>query len=166
MVAFARRHVPDDGIAEDIVAELLRRWLERPPHVRDQDRLGAFLAASVYHATIDWIRRDRAEQGRPPRSQVETASQDQRRKSWVNEPKPNESRGDLQVRLLSALRQMSAPDRLLLETHYARALTPEECMTLLGISRDAFHQRLHRARGRLARLLTGASVPANQEKTE
>jgi DNA-directed RNA polymerase specialized sigma24 family protein len=47
-------------------------------------------------------------------------------------------------------------ERLLLEAHYGRALTAEECMSQLGITRAAFHQRVHRARTRLARLLEAA----------
>jgi RNA polymerase sigma factor (sigma-70 family) len=167
MVAFARRYVTEDGVAEDIVEELLRRWLERPPHVHNHDRLNAFLATSVYHAAIDWMRRDRAEQGRPPRSPDETGLRDGRKSPWVTEPNTGESRESLQRRLATALEQLSGPDRLLLEAHYGQALTPDECMTLLGIGRDAFHQRLHRARGRLAGLLaTGDAMRVEEEEAQ
>lgn len=167
MVAFARRYVTEDGVAEDIVEELLRRWLERPPRVRDHDRVEAFLATSVYHAAIDWMRRDRAEQGRPPRSPVEPGLRDRRKSPWVSEPKANESRERLRLRLVAALEQLSGPDRLLLEAHYGQALTPDECMTLLGIGRDAFHQRLHRARGRLAgSLATRDARRVREEETQ
>jgi DNA-directed RNA polymerase specialized sigma24 family protein len=84
MIAFARRYV-DAGIAEDVVAGLVQRWLERPPAVRDSERLGAFLATSVYHAAIDWIRRDRAEQGRPPRSDADGEPRDQRPTPAISE---------------------------------------------------------------------------------
>jgi DNA-directed RNA polymerase specialized sigma24 family protein len=67
MVSFARRYVNDPGSAEDVVAELLGRWLERPPRIRDAERIGAFLATSVYHAAIDWIRQERVAHGSPPR---------------------------------------------------------------------------------------------------
>jgi RNA polymerase sigma factor (sigma-70 family) len=151
MIAFARRYV-NPGIAEDVVAGLVQRWLERPPAVRDSDRLAAFLATSVYHASIDWIRRDRAEQGRPPRHDLEGESRDHRHAVSVAEIADDRT-GGLQDQLRFALDQMSHSDRLLLEVHYGQALTPEECMALLQISRPAFHQRLHRARVRLARLL-------------
>ncbi len=59
----------------------------------------------------------------------------------------------MRTRLAAALVKMPAPERLLLETHYGRALTTEECMEQLGISRAAFHQRLHRARSHLSELL-------------
>jgi DNA-directed RNA polymerase specialized sigma24 family protein len=58
---------------------------------------------------------------------------------------------------------MSHADRLLLEVHYGQALTPDECVSWLQISRPAFHQRLHRARVRLARLL---AAPATVGKAE
>jgi RNA polymerase sigma-70 factor (ECF subfamily) len=161
MIAFARRYV-DAGIAEDVVAGLVQRWLEHPPAVRDSDRLAAFLATSVYHASIDWIRRDRAEQGRPPRRGLEDEPRDHRRTASVSDTADART-GNLQEQLRGALDQMSHSDRLLLEVHYGQALTPDECMALLQISRPAFHQRLHRARVRLARLLA-APDGARREK--
>jgi len=142
MVAFAARYVRNPGAAEDVVITLLGRWLERPPKVREAERMSAFLATSVYHAAIDWIRRERAEQGQPPRAG-----------SAEQLPRAPVDRVDMRTRLAAALVKMSAPERLLLETHYGRALTTEECMEQLGISRAAFHQRLHRARSHLSELL-------------
>jgi RNA polymerase sigma-70 factor, ECF subfamily len=142
MVAFARRYVREPAAAEDVVISLLGRWLERPPQVREAERLSAFLATSVYHAAIDWMRRERAEQGQPPRAgSAEPA------------PRARVDRVDVRARLGAALDKLSARERLLLETHYGQALTTAECMEQLGISRAAFHQRLHRARARLADLL-------------
>jgi RNA polymerase sigma-70 factor, ECF subfamily len=161
MIAFARRYV-DAGIAEDVVAGLVQRWLERPPVVRESDRLAAFLATSVYHAAIDWIRRDRAEQGRPPRSDVEGEPRHHRWAPPIGAA-PDERTSGLRERLRLALDRMSHGDRLLLEVHYGQALTPDECMSLLQITRPAFHQRLHRARVRLARLL---AAPATVGKAE
>ena len=140
MVAFAQRYVTDRSAAEDIVIGLLGRWLERPPRVRDAERLGTFLATSVYHAAIEWVRRERAQRGERPRG------------GDVASP-PGASLGhikDVRARLDVALPRLSDDDRLLLESHYGHALTTEECMEMLGISRAAFHQRLHRARERLA----------------
>jgi RNA polymerase sigma factor (sigma-70 family) len=159
MLAFARRYVADEGSAEDVVIELLRSWLERPPIVREFERLSAFLATSVYHACVDWIRRDRAEQGHPPRPTHPPPSRERERVGVG-------SREVLAARLATALGQLASPDRLLLETHYGQALTSEECMTLLGISRAAFHQRLHRARTRLARLLATDDIAADEGKQD
>ncbi len=159
MTSFARRYVNDQGSAEDVVAELLGRWLERPPMVRDAERVGAFLARSVYHAAVDWIRRERAAHGRPPRGEAPGALDDRRLKGPISNPGGEQSRETLRSQLAGALHQLSAADRLLLEGHYAQALTPSESMRLLGISRAAFDQRLHRARMRLARLLM-AGEPA------
>jgi RNA polymerase sigma factor (sigma-70 family) len=142
MVAFARRYVKDYGAAEDVVIGLLGRWLERPPRVREVERAPAFLATSVYHAAVDWIRRERAEQGQPPRIRGDEFS-----------PRAPVAREDMRGRLSAALERLSAGERLLLESHYGRALTTEESMEQLGISRPAFHQRLHRARVHLAALL-------------
>jgi len=80
MVSFARRYVNDPGSAEDVVADLLGRWLERPPNVRDAERIGAFLASSVYHAAIDWMRRERVAHGRAPRGEASLAVDDGRQK--------------------------------------------------------------------------------------
>ena len=143
MIAFARRYVKDVGAAEDVVIGLLGRWLERPPHVREAERMTAFLSTSVYHAAVDWIRRERAEQGQPPRVSVTDTA-----------PRAVVAREDMRGRLAAALEGLSAGERVLLETHYGRALTAEECMEQLGISRAAFHQRLHRARVHLAALLS------------
>jgi RNA polymerase sigma-70 factor, ECF subfamily len=147
MVGFARRFVGSQGSAEDVVVDLMRRWLERPPHVRKAERLTAFLASSVYHAAVDWIREDRAAQGRPPRADAGSATREQAATY------PSRKRESLRRRLSNALGLLSNEDRTLLETHYGQALTSDECMALLQISRGAFHQRLHRARSRLARLL-------------
>jgi RNA polymerase sigma factor (sigma-70 family) len=153
MTSFARRYVNDQGSAEDIVADLLGRWLERPPVVHDAERVAAFLARSVYHAAIDWIRRERASQGRPPRAEKPVVVADRRLSGPISDPGAERSKETLRSRLAGALDQLSVADRLLLEGHYAQALTPSESMRLLGINRAAFDQRLHRARMRLAHLL-------------
>ncbi len=46
MVAFAARYVRNPGAAEDVVITLLGRWLERPPKVREAERMSAFLATT------------------------------------------------------------------------------------------------------------------------
>ena len=158
MIAFARRYVRHQGTAEDIVVGLLGKWLERPPRVAEAQRMVAFLATSVYHAAIDWIRRERAEQGQPPRGEPIAASADGRVSGPLAEPSMEASQADLRSQLAAALGRLSSSDRLLLETHYGQALSPEECMDVLQISRAAFHQRLHRARTRLARTLTGEEL--------
>lgn len=142
MVAFAGRYVLSPAAAEDVVIGLLGRWLERPPQVRNAERISAFLATSVYHAAVDWIRRERAEQGQLPRA----GSAEPPHRAHIDLV-------DMRGRLAAAMVKLSARERLLLETHYGRALTTEECMEQLGISRAAFHQRLHRARSHLAELL-------------
>ena len=152
MAAFARRYVDNQGAAEDVVSGLLGRWLEHPPHVHEVERIGAFLAVSVYHAAIDWMRRERAEKGQSPRDRA-TDSGGGRRGVPLAEVVSTSSRQSLQSRLAAALARMSSSDRLLLKTHHGRALTPKECMDEMRINRAAFRQRLHRARTRLARLL-------------
>ena len=150
MLGFARRFVADQDAAEDVVIDLFRRWLEHPPRVQDAERLSAFLATSVYHAAVDWVRRDRAEQGQTPRLQADPDTPGPGSMVAVGQ---DASREVLQSRLARAMAHLSSQDRALLETHYGQALTTEECMTVLQVSRAAFHQRLHRARERLGRLL-------------
>lgn len=164
MVGFARRYVNSSGAAEDVVVGLLGRWLEHPPHVREVERLSAFLATSVYHAAVDWMRRDRAEQGQPPRGTPSVGPVDSRKRAPLAEPESTASRQSLQARLENALGRLSGSDRLLLETHYGRALTPDECMAQMAIGRAAFHQRLHRARTRLARLLASDEMAEAREE--
>ena len=158
MIAFARRYVRHQGTAEDVVVGLLGKWLERPPQMAEAQRMVAFLATSVYHAAIDWMRRERAEQGQAPRGEAMAASADGRVSGPLTEPSIDTSQESLRSRLAAALGRLSDSDRLLLETHYGQALSPEECMDVLQISRAAFHQRLHRARTRLARLLAGEEL--------
>ena len=157
MIAFARRYVRHQGTAEDVVVGLLGKWLERPPHMAEAQRMTAFLATSVYHAAIDWIRRERVEQGQPPRGEP-ASSPDGRLSGPLTEPSLEASPESLRSRLADALERLSNSDRLLLETHYGQALSPEECMDVLQISRAAFHQRLHRARTRLTRVLAGEAM--------
>jgi RNA polymerase sigma factor (sigma-70 family) len=161
MIAFARRYVRQQGTAEDVVVGLLGKWLERPPQLGEAQRMVAFLATSVYRASIDWIRRERAEQGQPPRGEPVAGSADGRVSGPLTEPSIEASQESLRSRLTAALGRLSDSDRLLLETHYGQALSPEECMDVLQISRAAFHQRLHRARTRLAGMLAGEE-PADQ----
>ena len=158
MIAFARRYVRHQGTAEDVVVGLLGKWLERPPQMAEAQRMGAFLATSVYHAAIDWVRRERAEQGQPPRGEPIASAIDGRLSGPVTEPSLGASPESLRSRLSDALVRLSNSDRLLLETHYGQALSPEECMDVLHITRAAFHQRLHRARTRLARALAGEEM--------
>jgi RNA polymerase sigma-70 factor, ECF subfamily len=162
MTSFARRYVKDQGSAEDVVAEVLGRWLERPPVVHDAERVAAFLARSVYHAAIDWIRRERSSQGRPPRAEDAVVVADRRLSGPIHDPGGESSKETLRRRMAGALDQLSDADRLLLEGHYAQALTPAESMRLLGINRAAFDQRLHRARLRLARLLATTGPAARK----
>jgi len=152
MIAFARRYVGDE--ADDVVDDLMQRWLEKPPRPRDPGRITSFLAVSVYHASIDWIRRERAAHGQLPRA--DGISPDPQKVSPAAPAAGAASRKALETRLGAALERLSSSDRLLLESHYGRALTADECMALLGISRSAFHQRLHRARSRLLGLLETA----------
>jgi RNA polymerase sigma factor (sigma-70 family) len=149
MIAFARRYVGDE--ADDVVNDLMRRWLEHPPRPREAGRITSFLAVSVYHAAIDWIRRERAAQGQDPRAGG--APSESPRTSSAGAASTAETRPALEARLTAALEHLSSSDRLLLESHYGQALTADECMALLGITRPAFHQRLHRARTRLLGLL-------------
>ena len=144
MIAFARRYVLAEGAAEDIVAGLVGRWLEHPPRVRDADRLAGFLATSVYHAAVDWMRRERAEKGQPPRATD---------RSMSRPAAPRVALEEMRSRLAAALDRLPPAERTVLESHYGRALTTEECMEVLGISRAAFHQRLHRARQHLGELM-------------
>jgi RNA polymerase sigma factor (sigma-70 family) len=121
--------------------------------VRHGERLNAFLATSVYHAAIDWMRQERAEQGQTPRRAREESREDGRRARPLVGASRSTSRELLRSRLAQAVERLPSADRLLLETHYGHALSVDECMQQLGISRDTFHQRLHRARARLASLL-------------
>lgn len=150
MVAVARRYVGDE--ADDVVDDLMQRWLEQPPRPREAGRIASFLAVSVYHASIDWIRRERAAQGQAPRPPARSDSTPATASAVAALPNV-ESRQVLEAKLAAALHHLPSSDRLLLESHYGHALTAGECMGLLGISRDAFHQRLHRARARLLSLL-------------
>src|SRR5260370_37361503 len=118
MIACARSYVRHEGTAEDIVGGLLGKWLERPPQVAEAQRMVAFLATSVYHAAIDWIRRERAEQGQPPRGEPIAASADGRVSGPLAESSIEASPEDLRSRLAGALGRLSTRGRLLLQTHY------------------------------------------------
>jgi RNA polymerase sigma-70 factor (ECF subfamily) len=61
-------------------------------------------------------------------------------------------------RVQEAMRQLSARDREVVVLHYLEGNSVEEMAGLLGVTRGAVEVRLHRARGRLRKLLGAEEV--------
>ena len=70
-IAFARRIVADDALAEDVAQEVfLRLWQEPQRYDRDRGALRAFLLAQTHGRAIDRVRSDTARHRREERDAV------------------------------------------------------------------------------------------------
>jgi RNA polymerase sigma factor (sigma-70 family) len=140
MVGSARRYVHADD-AEDVISTLLEKWLKRPPQI-EGDSLDEFLAVSVRNAAYDWLREQARQRGGHPREEDGVARPDRRRR----QPQPTRIPDDHVAEIaLEALETLSAGDREALEVHIEHTMSVEEKAAELGITPNAFYQRVFKA---------------------
>lgn len=139
LFAYARRHVAAAD-AEDLVSEafiVAMKRLEDLPE--DPGEAFAWLVGTVRRLAANQRRRLRT-QDRYWRDAV--------REGWHVTGSPEDAVADRE-RCLAALASLSTTDRELLLLVAWEGLTTEQAAAVLGISRNTFSVRLHRARQRL-----------------
>lgn len=153
MVDHARRVVGDVQLAEEVVQDLVVRWIKTPPRTGGYTRLGAFLFVATRHAASDWIVRERGQRGLPPTDEG-GPERDRREVDAISPAAPGDTRARLEDLLRRAMTDLTEDDRELLEMRYGATLSVDECAEYLAISREALHKRLQRARDRLDAAIT------------
>jgi RNA polymerase sigma-70 factor, ECF subfamily len=148
---FATRRVQDAGIGEEVAQETLRRALEALRHgrVNNLDALPAFLFETARNVCMH---RQRA------RSRETRALEQYARVAHpVVHPIDTLITAQEASAVRAALDQLDAEDRQLLLWSYRDGLDGAEIAERLGISPGAVRVRRHRARTRLAELLSVTS---------
>jgi RNA polymerase sigma factor (sigma-70 family) len=149
--AYARRHAGRDG-AEDLVADAFSVALRRLDEVPDGNGESlAWLIGTVRKLAANQRRRQQT-QDRHWREAV--------RDAWhaSHTASPEDAVAERE-RCLAALARLSDADREVLLLVAWEGLTAEQAATALGISRNAFGVRLHRARQRLLSDIQPTYVP-------
>lgn len=151
LIAFATSLLQSPEGGEDVVAELLARWVDKPPTIGGP--LVPFLMSSVRNGVIDSIRRDRRQTGSHPREPGGIAKPDRRKIGPLARKQPDESEEEFYAITAEALATLSKPDRDVLDLAYLRTMTREERAAELNKSLGVYDKRLHDARERLKRAI-------------
>lgn len=143
--AFARRRVPDEAAAEDVVQETIRRCLEalREGRVRCIEALPAFLFETARHVCLHWLRREYREA-----RAVQTV---QRSTPAPRTPDPSDRlcREQDARAVRAALAQLNRRDQDLLVWSYRDGLDAVAIAARLRIEAATVRVRRHRAMQRL-----------------
>lgn len=127
--------------AEDLVQEALVRGFTELPSLKDHSRFGPWIAAIASNLSRDLLRKRMSEKG-PAAVPADC-------------PDGNPERF---IDLRRALRELSEAHRIPLLLYYFDGHSTESMGAILGISPEAVHQRLSRARRELRRLLESKEV--------
>ena len=133
----------DEAFCLDVVQEVMLRVIRRLPALADERATRAWLARTVFTATVDQLRRDtrraRRERGRAAGESFEadaaTALLDAERARWLEE----------------RLAELPEADRALLDLRFCGDATLEEVGRRLGMTGHAAHGRIRRLVERLRR---------------
>jgi RNA polymerase sigma factor (sigma-70 family) len=128
--------VGSEADAEDLAQEALVRGFTKIASLRDRDRFGPWIATIAGNLSRNFIR-ERANRSRLLAAQADCPGA---------EP---EGFSDLRC----ALRDLPEKHRIPLVLYYFDATSTESIAATLGISPEAVHMRLSRARGELRKLL-------------
>jgi RNA polymerase sigma-70 factor (ECF subfamily) len=128
--------VGSEADAEDLAQEALVRGFMKIASLRDRDRFGPWIATIAGNLSRNFLRQ-RTNQARLLSTRADCPG---------GEP---ESFGDLR----RALRKLPEQHRTPLVLYYFNATSTESIAATLGISPEAVHMRLSRARGELRKLL-------------
>jgi RNA polymerase sigma-70 factor (ECF subfamily) len=146
VAAIAGRVVSNPDVVADVVQETFRRALERLDKLREPANFGAWLAAIARHVATDHLRAGY-------RTTVEDVW------SWQDRPDPRtgpDAQAEHRVNLEEVMRGialLSQGDAQAVTLCAHLGLSTNELAAALGVTPSAAKVRLHRARGRLNRIL-------------
>ncbi len=139
-VGIARSRLSDQHLAEDAAQEAFAMACRRLPSLRDTKRFAEWLG-TICRRTASRMARSETN-GSPVVEQQEPVS-----------PSDNEENAAV-VRVHQALERLSTSGREVIQLHYFSGFSYEEIARALGISPQAVHGRMRRARRILAARLT------------
>jgi RNA polymerase sigma-70 factor, ECF subfamily len=132
-VGIARSRLADRHLAEDAAQEAFATVCRRLCSLRDSERFPEWLG-TICRRTASRMARSQTN-GAPIKSEpISPVSDDDSRREQVNK----------------ALEQLSKSEREIIHLHYFSGLSHEEIARVLGISPQAVHGRMQRARRKLA----------------
>lgn len=147
-IAFARRLVADDALAEDVSQEVfLRLWQEPERYDRDRGALRAFLLAQTHSRSIDRVRSDTARFRREERD----AALSPDRHAAVEEPVVERAVAD-EVR--QALGTLSEEEQQAVELAYFGGHSYREVARILDLPEGTVKGRIRAALSKLREELT------------
>ena len=146
-IAFARRVVADDALAEDVAQEVfLRLWQEPERYDRDRGALRAFLLAQTHGRAIDRVRSDTARRRREERD----AALSPDRHAAVEEPVVERAVAD-EVR--QALSTLSEQEQKAVELAYFGGHSYREVAIILDLPEGTVKGRIRSALSKLREAL-------------
>jgi RNA polymerase sigma-70 factor (ECF subfamily) len=153
---YVRARVPDHHEAEDVTAEVfaraLRAWERYDPA---RGTIGAWLVGIAYHTVTDWWRRNRTGGERKVTPMGTEALEHAEPVAAAGPPDPEDAviREDLLGRLRDGLAELSEREQEALALRFAGGLRAREVGEVLGISEGAVRMLVHRAVGRLRKVV-------------
>lgn len=137
LVAFVRRRIDDEALAEDVVQEVLLRGHRALGELQRPERLHAWLFQATRNALIDRFRTARPTEPLPPDFDL---------------PKPPSATepSELSRCMAPLVRQLPAPYREALELAELQELPQREVAARLGLSLSGAKSRMQRGRRLLA----------------
>lgn len=162
----ACRFVGSGDRAEDLIQDLLLRLYPRTSELAEVEQLRPWLVRVMYRLFIDQVRRDARSLHVAIDESDLAAADDSDPYAAVADTAPGpEVEFDLNLdreRLLRAWERLSPEHKALLALHEIEGYTLDELEKLLEVTRGTLKSRLHRARARLAELLSREPFAADR----
>lgn len=133
--------------AEDLVQDVLVKLADKVSVMRDVDQLRPWLIKVLYHRYVDLYRRERTAPFE------EEAPEDQRYGMQLPDSRADASLHQIRVDLESAIDSLGDDQKNVLMLHDVEGYTNIEVAEALDISIGTVKSRLHRARGKLKKIL-------------
>ena len=147
--------------AEDLVQELLVKLYPRVRELKKIEKLGPWLAKSLYHLFIDQSRRA----ANSPVSLLEDVNMEMEAAASTSaEPSESLTREQSLTEIEQALFSLSANHRALIALHDIEGYSLPELESILDTPLGTLKSRLHRARANLRKQLIEKKVKSHSDK--